>query len=214
MTELTAIDILINPDDDALARARALNARMLRSVQDGFSLDSTHAPHVTTLQRFVRTADLDRVYDAVEKTIAGTDVSALKLRAIAIRHADWGVLGQGLAVLQIQPNAAVLDYQARLLGAVSPYVESAGTAEAFVIDADDPAISQSTIDWVEGFVPAQIGAAYVPHITVGFATLADLKEIEAAAFDAFDVHPVSVAVYHLGNNGTARQLLKAWPLSS
>ena len=59
-----------------------------------------------------------------------------------------------------------------------------------MIDADDPAISQSTIDWVEGFVPAQIGAAYVPHITVGFATLADLKEIEAAVFDAFDVHHV------------------------
>ena len=90
MTELTAIDILINPDEAALARARALNARMLRSVPDGFALDTTHAPHVTTLQRFVRTADLDRVYDAVEKTIAETDMSALKLRAIAIRHADLG----------------------------------------------------------------------------------------------------------------------------
>ncbi|WP_018774627.1 hypothetical protein [Arthrobacter sp. 131MFCol6.1] len=214
MTELTAIDILINPDEAALARARALNARMLRSVPDGFALDTMHAPHITTLQRFVRTADLDGVYDAVEKTIAETDVSALQLRAIAIRHADWGVPGQGLAVLQIQPNAAVLDYQARLLAAVSPYVESGGTAAAFVIDADDPDISQTTIDWVEGFVPAQIGAAYVPHITVGFATLADLKGIEAAAFDAFDVHPASVAVYHLGNNGTARRLLKAWPLGT
>jgi hypothetical protein len=213
MTELTAIDILINPDGAALARARALNARMLRSVPDGFALDTTHAPHVTTLQRFVRTADLDRVYDAVEKTIAETDMSALKLRAIAIRHADWGVPGQGLAVLQIQPNDAVLDYQGRLLAAVSPYVESGGTAAAFVI-ADDPVISPATIDWVEGFVPAQIGAGYVPHITIGFATLADLKGIEAAAFDAFDVHPASVAVYHLGNNGTARQLLKAWPLST
>lgn len=214
MTELTAIDILMNPDEASLARARALNARMLRSVPDGFELDTTHAPHVTTLQRFVRTADLDRVYDAVETTIAETDVPALKLRAIAIRHADWGVPGQGLAVLQIQPNAAVLDYQTRLLAAVSPYVESGGTAAAFVIDADDPAISQTTIDWVEDFVPAQLGAGYVPHITVGFATLADLKEIETAPFDAFNVHPASVAVYHLGNNGTARQLLKAWPLGT
>ena len=214
MTELTAIDILINPDEAALARARALNARMLRSVPDGFALDTAHAPHVTTLQRFVRTADLNRVYDAVEKAIAKTEVSALQLRAIAIRHADWGVPGQGLAVLQIQPNAAMLDYQARLLAAVSPYVESGGTAAAFVTDAEDPDISQSTMDWVENFVPAQIGAGYVPHITVGFATLADLKEIEAAAFDAFDVHLASAAVYHLGNNGTARRQLKAWPLST
>jgi len=214
MTDLTAIDILINPDEVALARARAVNERMRRSVPSGFALDATHAPHITTLQRFVRTADLDEVFDAVEKTIAETDVPALKLRAIAIRHADWGVPGQGLAVLQVQPNDAVLDYQARLLAAVSPHVESGGTAAAFVTDAEDPDISPTTIGWVEGFVPAQIGASYIPHITVGFATLDDLKEIEAAAFDAFDVHPASAAVYHLGNNGTARRLLKTWPLGS
>ncbi len=213
MTDLTAVDILINPDEGSVIQARALNERMRRSVADGFALDATHAPHITTLQRFVRTADLDRMFEAVEKTIAETDVSALTLRAIAIRHADWGVPGQGLAVLQLRPNAAVLDYQARLLAAISPYVETGGTAAAFVTDADDPHISQTTIDWVEDFVPGQLGDTYIPHITVGFATLTDLKEIEADSVGAFDVHPASVAVYHLGNNGTARQQLKAWPLS-
>jgi hypothetical protein len=39
-----------------------------------------------------------------------------------------------------------------------------------------------------------------------------LKQMQAEPFDAFDVHPVSLAVYQLGNNGTARTLLKAWPL--
>jgi 2'-5' RNA ligase len=213
MTDLTAVDILINPDEGAVLQARALNERMRRSVADGFALDANHAPHITTLQRFVRTADLDQMFEAVEKTIVESDVSALTLRAIAIRHADWGVPGQGLAVLQLQPHAAVLDYQARLLAALSPYVESGGTAAAFVTDADDPDISQTTIDWVEGYVPGQLGEKYVPHITVGFATLDDLQEIEDAPFDAFDVHPASVAVYHLGNNGTARRQLKAWPLS-
>ncbi|GAB3780280.1 hypothetical protein [Nocardioides ungokensis] len=213
MTDLTAIDVLINPDDNALDRARTLNQRMRRSVPSGFALDATHAPHITTLQRFVRSADLDRVFDAVEKTIAETDMAALSLRAIAIRHADWGVPGQGLAVFQIKPNPAVLGYQARLLAAISPYVASGGNAAAFVTDAADPYINPTTIAWVEGFVPAQLGGGYIPHITVGFATLDDLSEIEAAPFDAFDVHPISVAVYHLGNNGTARQQLKAWTLT-
>jgi hypothetical protein len=40
-----------------------------------------------------------------------------------------------------------------------------------------------------------------------------LKQMQAEPFDAFDVHPVSLAVYQLGNNGTARTLLKAWPLT-
>jgi hypothetical protein len=36
----------------------------------------------------------------------------------------------------------------------------------------------------------------------------------AEPFDAFTVHPAGVAVYHLANNGTARELLKAWPVTS
>jgi hypothetical protein len=32
--------------------------------------------------------------------------------------------------------------------------------------------------------------------------------------EPFDVHPTSLAVYHLGNNGTARTLLKAWSLTA
>ena len=39
-----------------------------------------------------------------------------------------------------------------------------------------------------------------------------LKAMQAEHFNAFDVRPVSLAVYQLGNNGTARTLLKEWPL--
>jgi hypothetical protein len=38
--------------------------------------------------------------------------------------------------------------------------------------------------------------------------------MQAEPFDEFDAHPVGPAVYQLGNNGTARALLKSWPLSS
>jgi hypothetical protein len=214
MGDLTAIDILINPDDATIEQAHAVNARMRESVPDGFALDATHQPHITTLQRYVRTADLEQVYDAVEKTIAGTDVASLGYQAIAIRHTDWGVPSQGLAVLVVQPSPQVLDLQTNLLAAVTPFTGSGGTADAFARDPGEE-ISQSTRDWVEGFVPAQIGPGkYIAHITVGFATLDDLKTIEAEPFDPFPIQPTSLAVYHLGNSGTARTQLKAWTLGA
>jgi len=213
MSDLTAIDILVNPDDETLERARKVNASMRQSVPSGFALDATHQPHITTLQRYVRTADLEKVYDAVQTTIGATDIPSLQYQGVAIRHADWGVPGQGLAVIVIQPSPAVLDLQARLLAAVDEFVESGGTAAAFVRDPGED-ISQSTMDWVEGYVPAQIGAGkYIAHVTVGFATLEDLRTIEAEPFDAFAVHPASIAVYHLGNSGAARTRLKEWTLS-
>ena len=108
----------------------------------------------------------------------------------------------------------MLDFQAALFAAVTPFTESGGTAAAFVTDPGED-ISQSTLDWVAGFAPAQIGPGrYTAHITVGFATLDSLKAIEAEPFDAFAVHPAGVAVYHLGNSGAARTQLKAWRLTA
>jgi hypothetical protein len=125
-----------------------------------------------------------------------------------IRHADWGIPGQGYAVFVVKPGPGVLDYQARLLSGVTPIAESGGTAAAFVTDANG--INDTTLQWVEQFVPGQIGAKYVPHLSLGFATLDDLKIIEAGPFAPFPIHPASIAVYHLGNNGNARTELKSW----
>jgi hypothetical protein len=213
VSELTAIDVLINPDEATIERAREVNARMLKSMPEGWVLDDTHQPHITTLQRYVRTAELDQVYDAVEKTIADSDMASLSYEVVKIAHADWGFPGYGPTVLQVQVSEEVLDFQAKLVAAVAPFVESGGTAAAFMADPGEE-ISPTIIKWVEAYVPAQIGEGnYFPHLTVGVAKFDDLKVIEAEPFEPSPVHAAGVAVYHLGNNGTARKLLKGWSLT-
>jgi hypothetical protein len=214
MTDLTAIDILVNPDDETISRAKAVNERLRQSVPTGYALDASHQPHITTLQRYVRTADLELAFDAVEKAIAFTDISALGYEAAQIAHLDWGIPGQGLTGFVVKANQAVLDFQATLLANVSPYVGTDGTAAAYFTDDSDPDINETTLNWVGDYVPNQIGAKYTPHISLGFATLDDLKVIEAEPFKAFTVHPASIAIYHLGNNGTARNLLKRYKLTN
>jgi hypothetical protein len=214
VSDLTAIDVLIDPDEATMERARAVNAGMLQSLPAGWALDDTHQPRIRTLQRYVRTAALDQVYEAVEKTVARTDMASLSYRAVKIAHADWGFPGYGPAVLLVQVSPEVLDFQARLAAAVAPFTESGGTAGAFVADPGE-VISPTIINWVEAYVPAQIGAGrYLPHLTVGAAKFDDLAVIEAEPFDPFTVHPAGVAVYHLGNNGTTRKLLKTWPATN
>ena len=211
MSDLTAIDILVNPDEAAIANAHAFNARMRKSVPSGFALDATHQPHITTLQRYVRTADLDGVYDAVKNTINAPMSQRSATRPWRSATATGASPGRASRALVIKPSPEVLDFQTNLLTAVTPFLGSDGTGEAFVRDPGEQ-ISQSTMDWVQDYVPNQIGAKYIAHITVGFGALEDLKTIEAEPFDAFAVHPASVAVYHLGNSGAARTKLKAWPL--
>jgi hypothetical protein len=54
--DLTAVDILIEPDAASFEQARAVNRRMPRSVPAGITLDDTHLPHITMLQRYLITS--------------------------------------------------------------------------------------------------------------------------------------------------------------
>ena len=74
-------------------RAQADNARLLKAYPNGFALDATHHPHLTMLQRFVRTADLDKVYAAANGVLAKERVANWKLRAIRYYYIPTPPLG-------------------------------------------------------------------------------------------------------------------------
>lgn len=211
MGELTAIDILIDPGETVLARAKTVNARMLESVPSGFALDEHHQPHITTLQRYVRSADLDQVFDAVRGVFDAVDVGALTLTAVALRHMTVAAIpGAGLTGIIVKPGPEVLDFQAKLIDALGPFTASGGTADAYVRTEAEPDINQDTIDYIEHYVPDHSGENYLAHVTVGLAKLDDLEKIEAEPFDALAFSPAGIAVYQLGNNGTAAKHLRSW----
>ena len=66
---LIAINILLDPDAATVEKARATNARLREDFPHGFALDANHAPHITILQRFVRTEHLDEVANAVTEVL-------------------------------------------------------------------------------------------------------------------------------------------------
>src|ERR1700752_5413552 len=93
---ITAIDILLEPDATMLRHAQNSNARLLKVFPKGFALDEAHRPHITLIQRFVHTADLDKVYAAAEKVLAGTSFTRMQLEAFKYYYApgkDTGVAG-------------------------------------------------------------------------------------------------------------------------
>src|SRR5580700_7903753 len=55
--KVTAIDILLDPDATMIQRAQAANARLRQNYPKGYTLGGAHAPHVSVLQRYVKTAD-------------------------------------------------------------------------------------------------------------------------------------------------------------
>ena len=83
---VTAIDIALEPDATMIQHAEAANARLLKVFPKGFRLDATHHPHISILQRYVRTADLDNVYAAAGKVLADEKITSWTTLALA---ASW-----------------------------------------------------------------------------------------------------------------------------
>ena len=99
--KLIAIDVLLEPDRAMIAKADAVNARLRESVPTGYELDSTHAPHITLLQRFVRAKDLDAVTAALTKVFAAERPTELQLKAKGYEYVMWG----GVAVTVFRRRA-------------------------------------------------------------------------------------------------------------
>ena len=76
---LIAIDILLEPDQTMITTARAVNARLRENFPAGYELDTSHAPHITLLQRFVQAKNFDAVTAALTKVIAVERPTELQL---------------------------------------------------------------------------------------------------------------------------------------
>ena len=205
---VTAIDIMLEPDATMIERAKAANQRLLASFPLGFALDERHHPHITCLQRYVETANLDKLYEAIGKILAEETPTSWELKAYKYYYIPWKNIG--VAGIVIEPTADLIRFQKKLIDAVTPFAEKTGTAAAFVITAEDPDINQPTIDYVTTSVPDHTGKNFNPHVTIGIATKDYLKKLLDEKFEAFTFSPVGVSIYQLGNLGAAQKKLKSW----
>ena len=204
---VTAIDILLEPDAVMIRHAQAANAHLRKNFPEGYALDATHQPHISCLQRYVRTADLDKVYKAVADVLSTEKPATWKLKAYKYYYIPWKEAG--LAGIVIEPTADLIRYQRKLIDAVAPFTVQTGSAAAFVTTKEAPDINQPTIDYVEKFVPDETGEKFSPHVTIGLAKQEYLKQMLAEKFEPFTFSPVGASVYKLGDFGTARTKLKS-----
>jgi 2'-5' RNA ligase len=208
---VTAIDIALEPDATMIQHAHADNARLLKAFPKGFALDATHHAHVTMLQQFVRTADLDMVYAAANKVLASEKPTSWKLKAFKYYYIPSPPVG--LAGIVVEPTDDLLRLQQRLIDAIGPFTIKTGTPAAFMSTEEGRDIQQDLIEYVANFVTIAAGQKFNPHVTIGVGTEAYLNEMLAEPFQAFTFSPASASVYQLGSFGTARKELKALELT-
>ena len=198
---LIAIDVLLEPDQRMLDKANASNARLRGDYSAGYALDSTHAPHVTMLQRYVRVKDLDAVTTALTKVFAAERPTELQLKAKGYEYTIWS--GVAVTIFVVERTPELMRLQQKVSDTVAPFSVSGGTSAAFI---DTPSNSE-IVGYVEQFIPKSSGEHYFPHVTLGVAHEDFVKQLKAEPFEAFTFGAKGVGVYQLGNFGTASKKL-------
>ena len=208
---VTAIDIALEPDATMVQHALDANARLLKSFPNGFALDETHHPHISILQQFVRTDDLERIFAAANGVMAKEKPAAWTLNASKYYYIPAPPVG--LAGIVVEPTEDLHRLQDEIVTAVKPYTAKTGTPAAFFSEVSGRDIQKSLIEYVAHFVTVAAGKRFNPHVTIGVGTETYLNKMLAEPFPSFTFSATGASVYQLGTFGTARKELKMLTLT-
>jgi hypothetical protein len=209
--QVTAIDIVLEPDTTMIQHAQATNAGLRRNFPKGYSLDAEHKPHISVMGGYFYTANLENTYAAVEKVLATEKVLSWKMKAYKYYYMPLKEIGLGGIV--VEPTADMIRLQKKLIDALTHFMAPTGSAAAFATTAADPDINEATLDAVATYFAAHTGEHYSPHVTIGVGTVDYLNALLAASFPTFTFSAVGVSVYQFGNFGTAAKLLRSFKLA-
>jgi hypothetical protein len=203
--DVVAINVLAVPDQAMRDAARDLNERLLRDNPRSFAFDESHVPHISILQRFVATKDLPQIHAAIEEVASKHQLAGEKLSMTGVERSRWN--DADIVSIKVGKNPELDRMQADLIEALRPYPAPSGGHDAFVTSPGPADIDRQTIQYVATFEQKQVGDRFEPHITVGLADshTSEQLQFQLTAPKQFTID--AIAIYQLGNVGTARKQL-------
>jgi hypothetical protein len=203
-----AIDVLLQPGPAMVAKAEAANAKLRSNYPEGYTLGKEQVAHISLVHRYVREKDLPAIEAAVAKVAAKAHPLHWQLAATDIGYSIW--VGLATTVIGVERTPELSRFDADIIKAVEPFAVAEGTAAAFSTSRELPKIDDKIVNYVAKFVPTNSDENYRPHVTIGVAHEDFVKKLKAEPFEKFSFKPAGVAIYQLGNFGTAQKKLWEW----
>jgi 2'-5' RNA ligase len=194
MSDLIALDVAVLPPADVTARAVALSAALPEAESPPLRLDAEHLPHITLMQLFARTNELDVVLSRVGDTVRA--IAPLQLRVTG------GGQGTNSVSMTIEKAPPLVQLHEQVMEALRGVERPDGGTAAFF--GDD--VRLRDVLWVAGYRLKSSFHHFEPHITLGHGS-------KPPVIEPFTFQADTVAVCHLGRYCTCRRVLRQWTLT-
>jgi 2'-5' RNA ligase len=192
-----AVDIVLLPDELMTDAAIEANARLVEKFGDQIVLHKQKClPHISLAMGCVDEGDIGQV-ELVLRAIA-EDLPLGRLHAAGVA-VSGNAKGQAVSVLVVAKDKKLQAFHEQVMNRLADYLDNEVVAE--MIYPSGP-IATSTLMWIRNYSFKSAYRKFLPHITLGYGQLADFSF--PAEFTA-----ERLAVCHLGNHCTCRQILAA-----
>ncbi|QAA80430.1 hypothetical protein EI546_01210 [Aequorivita sp. H23M31] len=198
-----AIDVLLIPSEKMWKQAIEYNDLIVKSNTTTLKLDKDHIPHITLLQCFIDENDLPEVEKALTGLYGIIEKDSLFAKSLFFDKNTE----KSFAMITIEKSEPLMELHAKSIELLKPYIVNDGTEAAFVPNPDGTAIDTFTVSYVSNFVSQHSSGNYDPHISLGVGDLELLKRMDNDIFKPIYFEASALAIYHLGNFGTAQKQL-------
>ncbi len=197
---LVALDVAILLPSETATSVELLN-KQLKAAPEGFRFDDRHLPHISLVQQFSPTNELNAIQETIRRVIWDHPPFELTLVAASTNETT--------ASLTVTPSSELKTLHRRLMDQLATFDVGVGDNSAFSsLDnnlADSP--RPRDIRWVSQFRTEAAYEAYSPHITLGIGTL-------GAKFPKTTFTASVLALCKLGRFCTCQEVLASWEFST
>jgi hypothetical protein len=190
-----AIDIVILPPEAIMDNIVAWNQSLCKQRPDNIVQNKFDSlPHVSLAMGCLQANRLPQAKETLQ-TLAKNH------RTLLVEIPQLKLVGTGsgddIVTLDISNTSALRNLHEDITTSFRPMLTNDATEEDLF---DAPPIEPSSIDWINHYIRDQSFDAFWPHITVGFGSA-------PGDFEPFSFRGDRLAICHLGNHCTCRQIL-------
>jgi len=194
MTQI-AIDVALLPEARIARLAIEVNRKLVGGGK-GIVLDeSACLPHISLAMGCMERCQTDSIGKTLTAVVRDCVLDELTITGIVT---VLNAAGEPNSLFAVAKTRALQTLHERIMMAMEPYMSREVTADMIWGD-DEPA--PSTLAWVRDYREKAAFAAFFPHITIGYGTVAEPM--------TFPIRFVGrqIALCHLGNHCTCREVL-------
>jgi len=190
-----AVDVVLLPDEHVTDVAIEANGALVAGGNTEIILNrNDYLPHISLAMGTLHDRDLPAVATVLEDIARTVRLPRLCVFGVSITCSGSGKL---ISSLLIQKTAGLQALHERVLRELQTWLGTDATAEMFY----DPAeVAESSLSWVKNYKKQSSYEMFFPHITLGYGRVTDVPL-------PIEFTPTSLAVCHLGNHCTCREVL-------